>query len=138
MRPIRRRLAIVIGIWLFCQMSALMGGPVAMCFGMAADVPGQQCTCAHDAGQQACPMHHPAAPKSKTCSCRSTTDTEALAIASLLGPIAVLPSAIAAVVLPMAADSLMREGLPTPWGWAVPYGRSRHSRSSRGWMLHSE
>jgi len=60
-------------------------------------------------------MHHPATPKSpnspespesKTCSCRSTTDTSALAIASLLGPIAVLPSVSTAVDFPAAADSV--------------------------------
>ena len=106
MRPFRRRLAMVIGVWLFCQTSALMIGPVSMCAGMATAVPGQQCTCAHDGGQEACPMHHPAKAKSKSCSCRSTTDTSTLAIASLLGPIAVLPSAISVVDLSLTTDSV--------------------------------
>ena len=109
MRPIRRRLATVIGLWLLCQTFALTAGPVSMCLGMAAAGSGQQCTCAHSGGQEACPMHHPATPKppeSKTCSCRSTTDTSALAIASLLGPIAVLPSVSTAVDFPAAADSV--------------------------------
>ena len=107
MGPIRRHLGAVIGVWLFCQTSALMIGPVSMCTGMATAVPGQQCTCAHDGGQQACPMHHPTTAKSKSsCSCRSTTDTSTLAIASLLGPIAVLPSAIRVVDLTLTTDSV--------------------------------
>ena len=105
MRPIRRHLASVIGVWLLCQTSALVIGPASMCAGMATAVPEQQCTCAHDGGQQTCPMHHPGTTKS-SCSCRSSTDTSTLAIASLLGPIAVLPSAIEVADLSLTTDSV--------------------------------
>jgi len=107
MRPIRRHLASVIGVWLLCQTSALVIGPASMCAAMPTAVPEQQCTCAHDAGQQACPMHHPTTAKSKSsCSCRSGTDPSTLAIASLLGPIAVLPSAIEVADLSLTTDSV--------------------------------
>jgi hypothetical protein len=107
MRAIRRHLALVIGVWLFCQTSALMIGPVSMCAGVPTAVSEQQCTCAHDGGQQACPMHHRTTPQSKSsCSCRSSTDTSTLAIASLLGPIAVLPSAIQVAYLSLTTDSV--------------------------------
>jgi hypothetical protein len=46
------------------------------------------CTCAH-AGATECPMHH-SKPKKDGCECRSTTDPDAGAVLSLLGPIAVL------------------------------------------------
>ena len=49
------------------------------------------CTCAH-AGATECPMHH-SKPKKDGCECRSTTDPDASAVLSLLGPVAVLADA---------------------------------------------
>jgi hypothetical protein len=56
------------------------------------------CTCAH-AGATECPMHH-SKPKKDGCECRSTTDPDAGAVLSLLGPIAVLTDSPARVPTP--------------------------------------
>jgi hypothetical protein len=54
----------------------------------------QECICAHGDGQM-CPMHHAISPSrhKQACAFRSAANPHAEAVATLLGPIAVLASA---------------------------------------------
>jgi hypothetical protein len=106
MRTVRRHLGWSVGAWLLCQVAVLIGTPASMCAGVAPPMVAETCTCAHGDGQ-ACPMHHPVQ-SSRTCSCRSTTDDSTVALASLLGPAAVLPSAVALVEPVSKVDVLAR------------------------------
>jgi hypothetical protein len=88
---LRRRLAWIVCGWLCCQLSILTAAPLSLLSGMPHAADSVTCTCAH-AGATECPMHH-SKPKKDGCECRSTTDPDAGAVLSLLGPIAVLASA---------------------------------------------
>jgi hypothetical protein len=85
---LRRRLAWIVCGWLCCQLSILTAAPLSLLSGMPHAADSVTCTCAH-AGATECPMHH-SKPKKDGCECRSTTDPDAGAVLSLLGPIAVL------------------------------------------------
>ncbi|HXD74184.1 MAG TPA: hypothetical protein VN628_10625 [Vicinamibacterales bacterium] len=84
--------------WLFTQLSVLVASPASLLAATrAADAPA--CTCSHT-GHDACPMHHPKPRDPHGCECRSTTDPANATLVSLLGPIAVMPHAIASVAAP--------------------------------------
>jgi len=87
----RRRLACVTCGWLCCQLSLLTAAPLSLVSTAPHAADSMTCSCVHGGSAQ-CPMHHPARPK-PDCQCRSTTDHDAAAIVSLLGPIAVLAPA---------------------------------------------
>jgi len=95
---VRRGLSWVICGWLCCQLSILTAAPLSLLSGMPHAADSVTCTCAH-AGATECPMHH-SKPKKNGCECRSTTDPDAGAVLSLLGPIAVLADAPANVPAP--------------------------------------
>ena len=82
--------------WLCCQLS-LVAAPLSLVTHAPAAADAVTCTCTHT-GHDECPMHHPG--KRKGCECRSTTDPDAAAIVSLLGPIAVLTNTPARVTPP--------------------------------------
>jgi hypothetical protein len=91
MGRLRRHIAWIVCGWLCCQLSVLTAPPLSLFASAPHAADSTSCTCVH--GENArCPMHHPAKPKSD-CQCRSTTDPDAAAIVSLLGPIAVLADA---------------------------------------------
>ena len=90
MRMVRHRLAWFAGGWLLSQLAVLTVTPSALRVEMPSAVASAQCTCSHG-DVRACPMHHTTSnSKTRSCSCRSATDTAAAVIASLFGPAAVL------------------------------------------------
>jgi hypothetical protein len=91
MGRIRQHVAWIVCGWLCCQLSLLTAAPLSLFESSPHAADAISCTCAHGANGQ-CPMHHPANPK-PDCQCRNTTDPDAAAIVSLLGPIAVLADA---------------------------------------------
>jgi len=105
MRPLRRHLAALAGVWLLCQTSILGATSWSVCASTAL-MAAETCTCGHAEGAQ-CPMHHPSASKSN-CSCRSTTDPGSLAMASLLGPIAIVPASTEVAIDPVLVASVPR------------------------------
>jgi len=90
MQGVRRKLAWVAGMWLCGQLS-LLAAPLSALANAPEAADSITCTCIHGANAE-CPMHHPAHKKSDGA-CRNTTDPDAAAIVSLLGPIAVLVTA---------------------------------------------
>jgi len=103
---VRRRLSWIAAAWLCCQLSLLTAAPLSM-FGNALHASDSvTCTCVHT-GNAECPMHRPARhdAKNKQCGCRSTTDPDAAAVLSLLGPIAILAQAPSASAPPQITRS---------------------------------
>jgi hypothetical protein len=98
MGRLRQRLGWIVSGWLCCQLSLLTAAPLSLFASAPHAADSMTCTCVHGANAQ-CPMHHPARPK-PDCQCRSTTDPDAAAIVSLLGPIAVLADAPAHATTP--------------------------------------
>ena len=85
----------------------LILAPSALCVSLQNTVAVNDCTCDHNDGQP-CPMHHPA-PKSKSpCSCRSTTNPDGAAIASLIGPIAIVPASVSFSPFTAGTDAVRR------------------------------
>jgi len=98
MLMLRRRLSRFAAGWLVCQLCVLSVTPAILCARMPSTAGGVECTCSHGDGQ-VCPMHHTTSTsksKTKPCSCRSTTDSAAVAIASLFGQTGVLAAPIGA------------------------------------------
>jgi len=95
---IRARVAHVAVGWLVFQLCLLASVPTVLCSPDPDAIALEAaCTCAHgDAEGQSCPMHHPST-SSNNCSCRSTTDSRAAIVASLIGPTAVLAPTSSAV-----------------------------------------
>jgi hypothetical protein len=91
MGRIRQHVAWIVSGWLCCQLSLLTAAPLSLFAHAPYAADAISCTCVHGANGQ-CPMHHPANPK-PDCQCRNTTDPDAAAIVSLLGPTAVLTDA---------------------------------------------
>jgi hypothetical protein len=91
MRVLRHRLARFAGAVLALQLCLIAGTPTVF----YADLVTQDCTCPHGDGQM-CPMHHTVTRSNhqQTCSFRSATNANAEAIATMLGPIAMLPTAV--------------------------------------------
>src|SRR5690242_1934027 len=103
----RPRLARVAAVWLVFQLALFVSVPTALCSTMTAGAVGAACTCDHADGQT-CPMHHTRnssrpVSRSRSCSCRSTTDPLALFAAALTGPPAVLTGETSAVAPPAPA-----------------------------------
>jgi hypothetical protein len=88
MAPLRRLLAPLTAIWLFCQLGTVLLVPVAVSAG-ASDSHAAECTCGHGA-EATCPMHHKPAGSAKPCAMQSTNIFGAGAISSLVGIAGVL------------------------------------------------
>jgi hypothetical protein len=93
-------------MWLVTQASILAAAPVSLLEHSPHAADAIACTCAHT-GHDECPMHHPRASdteknflQKRRCQCRSAQDPDAASLVSLLGPIAVMPHAIAPVAAP--------------------------------------
>src|SRR5262245_53515386 len=93
MYSLRRHLGRVACAWLVAQVCVLATSSAVMAL-TAPSVAALECTCAHGESHS-CPMHHPVEKSKSDCSCRSTSDGPSAVIAALLGPIAVVPAALA-------------------------------------------
>src|SRR2546422_2895260 len=103
----RRRLSRFAGGCLVCQLCVLSLTP-ALCARIPSAVGGVECTCSHGDGQ-VCPMHHTTSTsKTKSCSCRSTTDSAAAVMASLFGQTALLAASIGAADPPIRSEHEIR------------------------------
>jgi hypothetical protein len=101
----RRWLSRFAGGWLLCQFCIWTLTPAALCAAIPSTADSVECTCPHG-GAQVCPMHQTQSKsKTRSCSCRGTTDSAATLIAGLFGPAAVLAVPIAAAE---PADSSQR------------------------------
>src|SRR5262245_1982647 len=85
MAHVRRLLAPLTAIWLFCQIGTVTLVPVALWI-TAADPHGMECTCGHGLGAM-CPMHHKPSGDSAQCAMRSANGAEAAVLAGLVGMI---------------------------------------------------
>jgi hypothetical protein len=92
MGRLRRHIAWIACGWLCCQLALLTSAPVSLFASSTHSTDPIGCTCVHTGNAQ-CPMHHPATPK-PGCECRNTTDPDAATSVSLLGPLAVLATAL--------------------------------------------
>jgi len=116
---IRHHVAHVAGAWLVFQLCLLAAVPAVLCSPESTVSFEPACTCTHGDGDgQSCPMHHPSA-SSSNCSCRSTTDSRAAIVASLIGPTAVL-APTSSTVAPSSALSAARSFSAEPLESATP------------------
>ena len=83
MTHLRRVLAPVTAIWLFCQVGTVALVPVALWI-TAADLHEDECTCGHGAGAM-CPMHHKPAGESPLCAMRAAHSSEAAVLTTMVG-----------------------------------------------------
>ena len=98
MSAVRQSVRWLAGVWLCSQLAMMAVTSATLCAGRV-DAAAPACTCVH-ADNATCPMHHPAQSRS-TCNCRSNTpDPASLTVVSLLGPVAVMPTAITALAEP--------------------------------------
>jgi hypothetical protein len=120
MRYLRRHLSRFVGVWLACQVLALLVAPAFLASaGIAAD---ELCTCPGGTPGQTCPMHggpHREADDDSHCVIRSAS-THPEAMLSVFGSVGMLPADVAihydvgiAAVAPSAAPHLrFRPELP--------------------------
>src|SRR5262249_13207595 len=94
MRALRLHLARLAGGLLAIHLSLFAVIPTVLCADLRSSAAGLECTCAHGDGQS-CPLHHhSAAGQKNSCSCQSATDPRNEVLATMFGPMAVLPSTI--------------------------------------------
>jgi hypothetical protein len=117
MTALRRALGPLTAGWLFCQMATLIVLP-AVFWARSADAAYVECTCATGA-HSTCPMHHKTAPGSKTCALGNVSDSAAVAVSSLLGPVGLVPSTTRAV-MSTATDAFPVAELAKPSLHPVP------------------
>jgi hypothetical protein len=77
MARLRRVLAPVAALWLFCQIGTVALVPVALLH--AADAHGEECTCGHGLGAM-CPMHHKPASPPADCAMQAAEGSGAAAV----------------------------------------------------------
>jgi hypothetical protein len=95
MLRVRRVLAPVAALWLFCQTGTVMLVPVALWI-TAAHPHADECTCGHGDGAR-CPMHHKPASPPTDCAMQSAGGFGTFVLASLVGVAGLLPKAPAAL-----------------------------------------
>jgi hypothetical protein len=83
MTPLRRVLAPLTSVWLFCQIGTVALVPVALWITAAAPHV-EECTCGHSAGAM-CPMHHKPAGESAPCAMRAANSSGAAVLHTLVG-----------------------------------------------------
>lgn len=81
MTHLRRVLAPVAAIWLFCQVGTVALGPAALW--ITADPHGVECTCGHGLGA-ICPMHHKPADEPTPCGMKAA-NTGTAVLTTLIG-----------------------------------------------------
>lgn len=83
MAPVRRLLAPVTAVWLFCQVGTVASVPLALWIS-AADPHAEECTCGHGVGAM-CPMHHKPTGRSAPCAMQAANDSGAAVLTTLAG-----------------------------------------------------
>jgi len=83
MTRLRRALAPVTTVWLFCQVGTLVSVPLALWI-TASDPHQEECTCGHEAGVM-CPMHHKTAGRPAPCAMRAASSSGAAVVTTLVG-----------------------------------------------------
>jgi hypothetical protein len=83
MPQLRRVLAPVAALWLFCQVGTVALVPVAL-WVTATDPHSAECTCGHGLGAM-CPMHHKPSSDAAECAMRAANGPGAAILASLVG-----------------------------------------------------
>lgn len=106
MQWLRTRAAGVAAAWLAVHLSLLVSVPTTLCSADPGPSAKASCECRHETGA-VCPMHQgKGAARSKApsrvCSCQSATDPLLATVASLLGPLAVLPQSTARLAPPVS------------------------------------
>jgi hypothetical protein len=97
----RTRLAVS---WLVIQFAIIGVTPLSLCASGSDPASPVECTCSHGANI-VCTMHHAAAKRdTRSCSCRGTSSDSTAVLGSLLGPTAVLATAVNLPVLPLVSD----------------------------------
>ena len=89
MRHLRRVLAPVTAIWLFCQIGSVALVPVAL-WTSAADLDAEACTCGHGPGAM-CLMHHKPAGESVPCAMQAANNSGAAVLNTLVGTAGLVP-----------------------------------------------
>jgi hypothetical protein len=118
MTRLRRALAPVTAIWLFCQVGTLALVPAALWIS-AADRHAAECTCGHGADAM-CPMHHKPTGGSAPCAMQAANSSEAAVLTTLVGMAGLIAEPIRATqpavpsVGPQAADVQVVGERPVP------------------------
>ncbi|HEX2457842.1 MAG TPA: hypothetical protein VHI99_29360 [Vicinamibacterales bacterium] len=113
MGRMRRALTRVATGWLVCHICLLALTPSVPCKSLQPRTAEASCTCTHAEGP-VCPMHRPSATADpQGCSCRGATDPPAIALASLIGPSAVLPTVVSTIVPITTPSTLMSAFAPS-------------------------
>ena len=89
MTHMRRVLAPVTAIWLFCQIGSVALVPVAL-WATAVDSHAEGCTCGHGAGAM-CLMHHKPAGDSAPCAMQAANNSGAAVLNTLVGTAGLVP-----------------------------------------------
>ena len=83
MTRLRRGLAPITVVWLFCQVGILASAPLGLWI-TASDPHQQECASGHEAGVM-CPMHHKPAGRSAPCALRAANSSGAAVITTFVG-----------------------------------------------------
>jgi hypothetical protein len=89
MTQLRRVLAPLTAVWLFCQIGAVALVPVALWI-TTADPHAAECTCGHGPGIM-CPMHHKPAGESVPCAMKAANNSGAAVLQTLVGATGLVP-----------------------------------------------
>ena len=106
MTHLRRVLAPVTALWLFCQIGTVALVPVALWVG-AAGRHAAECTCGH--GEDAkCPMHRhkPAGDPNSHCSMQASNEAGAGALTTIVSVAGLLPESTPSLVAPLPSTNV--------------------------------
>src|SRR5262245_66079695 len=103
MAHLRRVLAPVTAIWLFCQVGTVALVPVTQWI-TAVEAHGTECTCGHGAGAM-CPMHHKPTGGSARCAMQAA-NSEAAVLTLLAGTVGLITQPIRSIQPPPSSESL--------------------------------
>src|SRR5688572_24357371 len=103
MTHLRRVLAPVTAIWIFCQLGTVVLVPVAL-WVSAADPHAAECTCGHGANAM-CPMHRhkPAGDPISHCSMQASNETGTGALTTGVGAAGLIPESTPSLLAPVAS-----------------------------------
>src|SRR5687768_4638323 len=101
MTLLRRLLAPVTAIWVFCQLGTVALGPVAL-WVSAADSHDAECTCGHGANAM-CPMHRhkPAGDPNSHCSMQASNETGTGVLTTITAAAGLIPESTPSFVAPV-------------------------------------
>jgi hypothetical protein len=99
MTRLRRVLAPLAAIWLFCQVGTVALAPVGLWI-IARDPHPAECLCAHDLGA-VCAMHHKPVAGTTRCTMRAANDSGTAVLTTLAGLVGLLPERTPAIGSPI-------------------------------------